>query len=221
VVLALGSSGCQVLLGIDADPDIAVSADATSVGDGGTSEPYASDVAPHDAADAASHAIVDAAPDRASDARLNVYIYGKLDTGWEDDSTNATPDYADESITPRTAPAEIKLTVIRMGGAWGVRAPLLLDTANYQKLFFSLAPTMVNQTWICYLRSADGGTLAKMDVVGHGYADSLPLVGVFTDYTIPLSDLDAAATTISTVSIQDTSGNANNVWYVDDVVFGN
>ena len=46
-----------------------------------------------------------------------------------------------------------------------------------------------------------------------------PVVGQWGVYTIPLADLGVLGTSIYKFAIQDKTGLASNVWYVDDVGF--
>jgi hypothetical protein len=145
-----------------------------------------------------------------------VYYNGVFD--WPGDFTYAaTETYADTSGDPLSGPHDIKV----VSSAWGGWLPYALnfsfDARPYTKLTFSLKPTRSDQTWqVYFVKVGDVPVGISLNVAKYGPA---PIAGHWATYTVPLSDLGVAGTSIYKFAIQDQTGANGNTWYVDNVGF--
>jgi hypothetical protein len=147
-----------------------------------------------------------------------VYYNGVFD--WPGDySFAASADYVDTSGSPMSGAHDIKIT----SNAWGGWLPYALNwnfnAAPYSKLTFSLKPTRTDQTWqVYFVKVGDIPVGIAIDVTQYG---PTPVAGQWGTYTVPLSVLGVAGTSIYKFAIQDQTGANGNTWYVDNVGFTN
>jgi hypothetical protein len=147
-----------------------------------------------------------------------VYYNGVFD--WPGDySFAASADYGDTSGSPMSGAHDIKIT----SNAWGGWLPYALNwnfnAAPYSKLTFSLKPTRTDQTWqVYFVKVGDIPVGIAIDVTQYG---PTPVAGQWGTYTVPLSVLGVAGTSIYKFAIQDQTGANGNTWYVDNVGFTN
>ena len=145
-----------------------------------------------------------------------MYYNGVFD--WPGDySYAATPNYADTSGAPLSGPHDIKMT----SSAWGGWLPYALNwdfnSAPYSKLTFALKPTRSDQTWqVYFVKVGDVPVGIAIDVAKYG---PTPVAGKWATYTVPLSVLGVAGTSIYKFAIQDQTGANGNTWYIDNVGF--
>lgn len=130
----------------------------------------------------------------------------------------AVPDYKDVSGGPQHGKYDIKVTVTSPWGGWQpYAANWKFDTSPYNFLRFSLKPTVANQSaQVYFMRVGDKPVGTGVNPFKYGPA---PVVGQWNVYTIPLADIGVAHTQIYKFAIQDKTGLATNVFYVDDVAF--
>ncbi len=148
-----------------------------------------------------------------------VYANGLFD--WPGDySFAATVDYTDTSGQPLSGAYDIKVTLNAVWGGWLPYAQNYdFNSKPYTKLTFALKPTVSAQQWDVYFVGVGDVSLASgctQNVLNYGPA---PVVGQWATYTIPLSALCVAGTSIYKFAIQDQTGLSSNVWYVDNVGF--
>ena len=140
---------------------------------------------------------------------------------WPGDySFSVNVNYKDTSGSPLSGAYDTKISLY---GPWGGWQPYALNknfnTAGYTKLTFALKPTQESQQWNLYFVGIGDQALPSyctVNVLNYGPA---PVVGKWATYTIPLSTLCVANTSIYKFAIHDETGSWNNVWYVDNVGF--
>jgi hypothetical protein len=148
-----------------------------------------------------------------------VYYKGTLD--WPGDySFSVNVDYNDKSGQPLSGAHDTKVSLT---GPWGGWLPYALNwnfkTDGYTKLTFALKPTQESQQWSLYFIAVGDHPLPNpctVNVLDYGPA---PVVGRWATYTVPLSKLCVANTSIYKFAIQDKTGSSDNVWYVDNAGF--
>jgi len=133
-------------------------------------------------------------------------------------SFNAKIWYADKEGLPLTGRYDIKVTLT---GAWGGFQPfarsLNFNLSPYAYLTFALKPTVANQTLkLTFARRADLPAGSAIDPLKYGPA---PMVGQWSTYKIPLADAGVAGLRVMKFAIQDQTGLANNVFYLNDIGF--
>ncbi len=146
-----------------------------------------------------------------------VYYNGLFD--WPGDySFDASPDYRDTSGHPLSGPYDIKVTITSQWGGWLPFAQNWdFNSKPYTKLTFALKPTVANQQWhVYFVKVGDIPVGVSVEPSQYGPA---PVAGQWATYTIPLADLGVLGAPIYKFSIQDETGLATNVWYVDNVGF--
>jgi hypothetical protein len=147
-----------------------------------------------------------------------VYYNGVFD--WPGDySFAASADYGDSSGAPLSGAHDIKMTT----SAWGGWLPYALNwnfnAAPYSKLTFALKPTRSDQVWqVYFVKVGDIPVGIAIDVSQYG---PTPVAGQWGTYTVPLSVLGVAGTSIYKFAIQDQTGAQGNTWYIDNVGFVN
>lgn len=140
---------------------------------------------------------------------------------WAGDFSNkASINYADTAGLPGA-----KDIAVTLKGAWGEWLPYMsktfsYPTVGYTKLTFQLKPTQPNQQWTVYFVGVGDVALpvgCGKDVLKYGPA---PIAGVWATYTIPLVDLCIApGANVYKFGLQDKTGLASNVWYVNNAGF--
>jgi hypothetical protein len=163
--------------------------------------------------------VAESSASSASGGTSWVYANGLFD--WPGDySFAATVDYSDTSGEPLSGAYDIKITLISAWGAWLPYAQNYdFNSKPYTKLTFALKPTVSAQQWNVYFVAAGDVSLANgctQNVLNYGPA---PVVGQWGTYSIPLSALCVAGTSIYKFAIQDQTGLSSNEWYVDNVGF--
>jgi hypothetical protein len=141
-------------------------------------------------------------------------------------NANATANYRDSAGAPLSGTFDIAITIT---GAWGEWQPhpvwvgnvVTFDTTPYKYLVMWLKPTKANQKWSIYsMLPGDKPIASAVSVNAYGPA---PVVGTWSKYTIPLAALmtqnGVLLTTMYKFSLQDQTGLATNVYYVDNVIF--
>ena len=157
------------------------------------------------------------AADGSHPAMFSVYHDGEF--AWPGDySFVAVPDYRDTSGAPLTGKYDIKVTVTSRWGGWQPFATnWVFDTTPYNYLRFALKPTVANQTaQVYFMLVGDKPVGVVVNPFKYGPA---PVAGKWGVYTIPLADIGVAKIKIYKFCIQDQTGLANNVFYVNDVAF--
>jgi hypothetical protein len=147
------------------------------------------------------------------------WVYHDGVFAWPGDySFVAVPDYRDKSGAPLNGKYDVKVTVTSPWGGWQPFATnWVFDTTPYNYLRFALKPTVANQTAQVYFMLVGDKPVGKgVDPFKYGPA---PVAGKWNVYTIPLADIGVAKTKIYKFCIQDQTGLASNVFYVDDVAF--
>ena len=160
----------------------------------------------------------------ASDGRRNspvaiAWVYHDGRFLWSGDySFNANALYTDNGGGPPDGRHDIKVTVT---GPWGGFQPFArnweFDLRPYACFTFALKPTVPEQTIRVYFEGS-GDILAGTFVDALKYGPT-PLVGQWSTYTIPLSELGIAGRHVAKFAIQDQTGLPNNVFYLADIGF--
>jgi len=152
-----------------------------------------------------------------------VYYDGVFNWGG-DYSYSATINYNDTSGGPLTGAHDIAVTLTGAYGAWqpyaGGKVPMwnFVDT-GHTYLTFAIKPTVANQTaQIYFTRIGDVAIGIDVDPFSGKYGPP-PQAGIWSTYKIPLADLGVADTSVYKFAIQDQTGVANNVFYLDNVGF--
>lgn len=106
-------------------------------------------------------------------------------------------------------------------GTWGAWQPYATNnsfvTNGCTSLTLAFKPTVSGQTWSCQFECAGDVPVGKpANVTDYGPA---PVPGRWATYTVPLANLGVANSNIYKFAIQDQTGLADNVWYVEDVGF--
>ena len=146
------------------------------------------------------------------------WVYYNGQYNWPGDySFAATVNYASPAANPLSGNYDIQIAAQQWAG-WQPYAPgSSFDLTPYSYITFSLQPTVANQAWTVYFTKAGSGTAGTVvNVLSYGPA---PVPGQWGVYTIPLSALGVAASSIGTFTIQDQSGLTSNTWYIDNVAF--
>jgi hypothetical protein len=157
------------------------------------------------------------ADDSGGSATFWVYHDGVF--AWPGDySFVAVPDYRDTTGVPLSGKYDVKVTVTSPWGGWQPFATnWVFDTTPYKYLRFALKPTVANQTaQVYFMLVGDKPVGQGVDPFKYGPA---PVAGQWNVYTIPLADIGVAKTKIYKFAIQDKTGLASNVFYIDDVAF--
>ncbi len=147
------------------------------------------------------------------------WVYHDGTFHWPGDySYAARADYGDKLGASASGRRDIKMTLT---GQWGAFQPYArnsdFDLSRYAFLTFSLKPTVEKQSLQVYFSlPGDVETGSKLNAMKYGPP---PVVGQWTTYKIPLTDLGVAGTHIYKFAIQDVTGLASNVFYLDDVGF--
>ena len=157
---------------------------------------------------------------------LWVYYNGVFNWGG-DWSFSATPNYKDTAGAPLDGPYDTAITITGQWGGWQPyvsgscqsNIALCFDTTPYKYLIFSLKPTVANQTWDVMFHSAGDTNDGNVVLVAPYGPTGGPVVGQWNSYKIPLSAFALTDTTVLKFFIQDESGLASNLFYVDDVGF--
>jgi len=157
-----------------------------------------------------------------------VYYNGVLNWGgdwsWQISSIN----YKDVLGIPLSGSYDVAVSNLQSGG-WQPyvnsncqqNLSVCFDTTPYKYLIFSLKPTRANQTWASgFMSSGDtpDGVLIS-DITQYCSGGANPAVGQWESCKIPLSAWKFTDTTILKFMIQDTTGAATDLWYVDNVGF--
>jgi hypothetical protein len=145
----------------------------------------------------------------------SVYANGQF--LWAGDwSFAGQPNYSD--LVGKPGGKCVGFTVMQPWGGWLPYAPgLKFDTTAYKSLLVSLKPTGTNQKWSAYCVAAgDTPDGHAVDILKYGPA---PQQNVWNNYVIPLADMQLTNKMILKFAIQDQTGLASNVWYVDNVGF--
>jgi hypothetical protein len=164
-----------------------------------------------------------------------VYQNGVFNWGG-DYSSNAMPNYQSTAGNPESGPYDIAVTVT---GQWGLFQPYAgktvptwdFNATGYNYLTLDLKPTVANQVWHVYFMQVgdvlilnQSGQPSVVDVANYGPA---PVVGKWATYKIPLSAVltqyssgtGVFQTGVYKFAIQDQTGLAQNLWYVDNIGF--
>ena len=161
---------------------------------------------------------------RAADAgsptlRRPFWIYAHGRFRWAGDfSYSAHISYTDRS---GHAPGGFSDIAVSLTGPWGAWQPYAqrfsFDSRPYRSLTFALKPTVAHQRWSCqFVKIGDVPVGISVNVARYGPA---PVAGRWATYTIPLSALGVADTSIYKFAIQDQTGRSRNTWYVNRVGF--
>jgi hypothetical protein len=146
-----------------------------------------------------------------------VYAHGHF--AWPGDySYAAVPDYRDRSGGAPGGFRDIKVTLTGKWGGWQPFSPhWSFNSRPYSELTFALKPTVAGQRWSCqFVKIHDVPVGISVDVARYGPA---PVAGRWATYTIPLAALGVVGQPIYKFAIQDQTGRARNVWYIDNVGF--
>jgi hypothetical protein len=103
----------------------------------------------------------------------------------------------------------------------GCKALWVYSTAGFTKLTFKLKPTQANQIWqVQFVGVGDVALPFSCTVQVTPKYGPAAQVGTWATYTIPLADLCVGGgKDVYKFAIQDQTGRANNLWYVNDVGF--
>jgi hypothetical protein len=175
------------------------------------------------------------APSSQSKSTFWVYQNGVFNWGG-DYSFGATINYHSTSGSPQAGAADTAVMVTSPWGAWqpyaGGTVPMWnFDATGYNYLTVDLKPTLANQSWkIYFMQVGDvviqdaGGNVESVNVADYG---PTPVLGRWATYRIPLSAVltqhkggqPTQVTSVYKFAIQDQTGLASNVWYVDNAGF--
>ncbi|MDP9064233.1 MAG: carboxypeptidase-like regulatory domain-containing protein, partial [Pseudomonadota bacterium] len=159
-------------------------------------------------------------PDAKSNSTAGAsWVYYNGVFTWPGDfAFSATANYSDTSGAPLSGPHDIKITITSPYGGWLPYAQnYRFNSTGYNKLTFSLKPTVNNQKWNLYfVKVGDVPVGRSVDPTRYGPA---PVAGKWATYTVPLADLGVLGTPIYKFAIHDETGRGHNVWYVDNVGF--
>jgi hypothetical protein len=167
--------------------------------------------------DAAWHSSAAAASVRATAAPSWVYHKGTF--YWPGDySFSAKALYADKTGQALNGSNTIKVMI---SGPWGGFLPYArnwdFDARPYAYLTFSLKPTVPDQRLQVYFQKVGDVPVGKVvNPLDYGPA---PVVGQWSTYKIPLSDLGVSGIHIYKFAIQDQTGLDTNSFYLDDIGF--
>jgi hypothetical protein len=152
-------------------------------------------------------------------ARPPSWVYHKGTFYWPGDySFSAKAFYADRTGQAVSGSNSIKVV---LSGPWGGFLPYArnwdFDARPYAYLTFSLKPTLPGQKLQVYFEKTGDIPVGKViDPLQYGPA---PVVGQWTTYKIPLSDLGVSGIHVYKFAIQDQTGRQSNVFYLDDIGF--
>jgi len=110
---------------------------------------------------------------------------------------------------------------VKITGQWGGFQPYApsFNAKGHTYLTFSIKPTVANQAAQVYFEAVgDVPVGVHVDPFDGKYGPP-PQPGTWTTYKIPLSDIGVANTMIYKFAIQDETGRASNVFYLDNVGF--
>jgi endoglucanase len=169
--------------------------------------------------DAAKPDSAPASASKTAPARAPAWVYHKGTFYWPGDySFSAKALYADKTGQTVSGSNSIKVLVT---GPWGGFLPYArnwdFDARGYAYLTFSLKPTVPGQKLQVFFEKVGDVPVGKVvDPLEYGPA---PVVGQWTTYKIPLSDLGVTGIHIYKFAIQDETGLQNNVFYLDEIGF--
>ena len=126
--------------------------------------------------------------------------------------------YNDKEGAPASGRYDVKITLT---GQWGGFQPFArnwdFDTRPYAYLTFALKPTIANQALKLYFEKVGDVPVGNpVDPLKYGPA---PQPGVWATYKVPLADLGLSGIRVYKFAIQDQTGLASNVFYLNDVGF--
>jgi hypothetical protein len=155
---------------------------------------------------------------------FSIYKDGIMSWGG-DYSFQATANYKDNSGAPATGTYDLKMTLL---GAWGGFLPYAggtvpqwnMDVSPYTKLTFDAKSTKAGQKWNVYFIKVGDVALPA----GCSAAVPQAKVGDWETHVIVLSSVCigkglAGGTSIYKFSIQDQTGLAGNIWFLNNVGF--
>jgi hypothetical protein len=171
----------------------------------------------------------------ASTSTFWVYQNGVFNWGG-DYSSNATPNYTSTAGSPESGPYDIAVTVTAQYGlfqpyAGGTVPTWDFNATGYNYLTLDLKPTVANQVWQLYFMQVGDhlilGANGQAEVVNLANYGPAPVVGKWATYKIPLtavltqysSGAPVFQTGVYKFAIQDQTGLASNLWYVDNIGF--
>jgi hypothetical protein len=170
-----------------------------------------------------SQALATITGDASSGSTFWVYHNGTFNWGG-DYSFVATANYKDTSGASLSGSYDIAVTVTSAYGGFlpfaGGTVPLWnFDSSPYSRLTFAFKPTVANQSaQVFFVKVGDIPVGVVVDPFSGQYGPK-PQVGVWSTYTIPLSDVGVKGTSIYKFAIQDQTGLSHNVFYVDNIGF--
>ncbi len=137
-------------------------------------------------------------------------VYGSGKFNWAGDWSFAG--------TPNYAPPNLTFTVTGAWGCWLPYAPNeTFNTAGLTHITLVLQPTQANQKWsLSFYTAGDVLIQPGIDISAYGPA---PVVGQWGTYIIPLTAVGVTGQPIMKFGLQDQTGLASNVWYVQTAAF--
>ncbi len=142
-------------------------------------------------------------------------IYGdSLATGWESWSCDSVLDFAVNNPVFSGSKAISYIATAAWSGM-DIHNQTGVSTTKYTTLHFALKATQAGQQYAVFLEGATGQQLKTP--IALSTLGGNPTPDVWKEYSISLSDLNAANTTITGVVIHEISGNAQPAVFVDDV----
>ncbi|MBM3274800.1 MAG: hypothetical protein FJZ00_06585, partial [Candidatus Sericytochromatia bacterium] len=153
--------------------------------------------------------------DPETTTRLDLRIYDdRLRAGWADRSWDSDVDFGDLTRLDAGAAA----IAWKPGKAWAglyLHADSPISTTGYDAVGLRLQATANGQAFNLVAYDEAGKDLPqKADLASHGGA---PLIGRWTSYVVPLSALGATNRKIAGLAIQDRTGAAQSLAYVDEI----
>ncbi len=152
-----------------------------------------------------------------------VYYNGVYNWGG-DYSYEATPNYKDTSGDPLEGPYDIAVTITSPWGGFlpyaGGTVPLWnFNDAGRTYLTFAFKPTIANQkAQVYFVKVGDVPVGIDINLFSGEYGPA-PQPGVWATYKIPLSQLGVLNTSVYKFAIQDMTGSAGHVFYLDNIGF--
>ena len=152
-----------------------------------------------------------------------VYYNGVYNWGG-DYSYEATPNYQDTSGDPLEGPYDIAVTINSPWGGFlpyaGGTVPLWnFNDVGYTYLTFAFKPTIANQkAQVYFVKVGDIPVGIDINIFSGEYGPA-PQPGVWATYKIPLSELGVLNTSVYKFAIQDMTGTAGHVFYLDNIGF--
>ena len=165
------------------------------------------------------------------------WVYHNGVFAWGGDySSGAVPNYTSTAGAPESGPYDIALSIT---GPWGVWAPYAggsvpvwdFDASGYNYITMDLKPTVANQRWQFYFEQVHDvsiiGPNGQRTMVNPADYGPAPVVGKWATYRIPLSVVltqyasgkPVYETGVYKFGLQDETGLARNLWYIDNVAF--